>query len=196
MLAVEAARREQEEAEAARQPSHEEQLTMFQKQDTGFSARASGDDYAQIAGVDSGYVAAVPQTTPAATSATDDEILSVFEEPTSTPEPVTPEPVTSPTPAPAKQTKAGIEMPKSTSKGTVISSGIELPGSVIDTTKPDVVEQAPAPQSEVQPETPPTTEVVGHCEGCGQRYAVDMPAEIDAAQIDCPKCGSRNTIRR
>ncbi|MEE3082503.1 MAG: PKD domain-containing protein [Candidatus Thermoplasmatota archaeon] len=196
MLAVEAARREQEEAEAARQPSHEEQLTMFQKQDAGFSARASGDDYAQIAGVDSGYVAAVPQTTPAATSATDDEILSVFEEPISTPEPVTPEPVTSPTPAPAKQTKAGIEMPKSMSKGTVISSGIELPGSVIDVTKPDVVEKASIPPSEVQSETPSTTEVVGHCEGCGQRYAVDMPAEIDAAQIDCPKCGSRNTIRR
>ena len=61
MLSVEAARREQEEAEAARQPSHEEQLTMFQKRDAGFSPRASGDEYAQIAGVDQEIQAILPQ---------------------------------------------------------------------------------------------------------------------------------------
>ncbi len=187
MLAQEVARREQEEAVAARQPSHEEQLSMFQNRDSGFSPRATSDDYAQIAGVDAGYVTTAVQPTPVvATSASDSDLLAAFEEPK-------PEPIAEPEveAQPVKQTKVAIEMPESMTKGTVISSGIELPGSVLDTAKPAVSETT-APE----PKTPSTKEVVGNCGGCGQRYAVDMPAEINAAQIDCPKCGSRNTIRR
>jgi PKD repeat protein len=189
MLAMEAARIEQEDAEAARQPDHEEQLAMFQKRDSGFAPRASNDDYAQIAGVDSGYVAPAVQPTPVATSAADSELLAAFEEPINQPEPVSEPKVES---EPVKKSRAAIEMPESMSKGTVISSGIELPGAVLESAKPAVVKEAPTP--EPSPSSP--TEIVGNCEGCGQRYAVDMPAEIDAAQIDCPKCGSRNTIRR
>ena len=63
------------------------------------------------------------------------------------------------------------------------------------------VETTPKPEPETVVESPKTpieetTEVVGTCGDCGQHYAVDMPVGIDQAQIDCPKCGLRSTIRR
>jgi len=61
-----------------------------------------------------------------------------------------------------------------------------------------VAEPAPAVASPAAPTsvTSGTIEVIGECGSCGQRYAVDMPSTITEARLDCPKCGSRNNIRR
>ena len=146
---------------------------------------------AQIAGVGDGYGA---QQTPVVTQSSgidDTELLSAFEEPA-------PEPVAEPEPKPAEQ-----PTPVAPSeRASVLSSGIELPDVLSQTgqqsptvapipePEPEPVSQAPAPA------VAQTTEVVGSCGECGQRYAVDMPLDIQQAQIDCPKCGNRSTIRR
>ena len=76
-----------------------------------------------------------------------------------------------------------------------------MPTVLNKTSQPATVETTPKPEPEIVTESPPTpaeqtTEVVGSCGDCGQHYAVDMPVGIDQAQIDCPKCGKRSTIRR
>ena len=193
LLEMEAARRAEEEAASAKEPDHEEQLQMFQNRSgasSGFQ-RGGGDEMAQIAGVGDGYGA---QQTPVVTQSSgidDTELLSAFEEPA-------PEPVAEPEPKPAEQ-----PTPVAPSeRASVLSSGIELPDVLSQTgqqsppvapipePEPEPVSQAPAPA------VAQTTEVVGSCGECGQRYAVDMPLDIEQAQIDCPKCGNRSTIRR
>ena len=81
-----------------------------------------------------------------------------------------------------------------------MSTGIEMPTALGGSPSSKPVETTPTPQPVVVEPTPApveqTTEVIGTCGDCGQHYAVDMPLEIEQAQIDCPKCGKRSTIRR
>ena len=193
MMAAEAAMRAEEEAKSAHQPDRDEQLSMFQNRGSGgFSARGSVDEISQIAGVGSAYGAG--QVHSATTGVADEGLLDAFAEPEPAPESV-PEPA--PEPKAETQTvpssRAGVEIPDSVSKGTVISSGIELPGvlsKIVEKEAPQ--EEAPAPTVE----STTTTEMVGVCSGCSERYAVDMPTDLQEAQIDCPNCGVRNVIRR
>jgi DNA-directed RNA polymerase subunit RPC12/RpoP len=189
LMDQEAARIAAEEAEAAREPDHEEQLSMFQNRgdsSSGF-ARGGGDEMADIAGVGAGYGA---QSTPVVSpvrSVEDDALLSAFDEPT-----------VEPTPAPVPEPKP---VENSAERSSVISGGIELPSVVSKTTpqtpsKPEPEMQPKEPTNVVEPSAVQTTEVVGTCADCGQQYAVDMPLDVQQAQIDCPKCGNRGTIRR
>ena len=193
MMAEEAARRAAEEAAAAHEPDHDEQLQMFQNRggaSSGFQ-RGGGDEMAEIAGVGSGYGSQQQSAASSSTGVDDNALLSAFAEPEEEPKPEV-----KPDPKPEPQT------PKSSDdRASVISSGIEMPTVLNKTSQPATVEPTPKPEPEIVTESPPTpaeqtTEVVGTCGDCGQHYAVDMPIGIDQAQIDCPKCGKRSTIRR
>jgi type II secretory pathway pseudopilin PulG len=193
LMAEEAARNAAEEAEAAHQPDHEEQLQMFQNRggaSSGFQ-RGGGDEMAEIAGVGSGYGSQQSVTSSRSSGVDDNALLSAFAESEEEPEPEV-----EPDPKPEPQT------PKSSEdRGSVISSGIEMPSVLNVPVQKAPVETTPKPIPETvveEPATPveQTTEVVGTCPDCGQHYAVDMPIGIDQAQIDCPKCGNRSTIRR
>ena len=192
LMQMESSRRAEEEAEAAHEPGHEEQLTMFQRSESaGYGRRDTGDEMSQIAGVGGGY-SAEPVAEARPISASDAELLAAFDD--SEPEPA---PAAKAEPAPAQKASPEPEEKPVQGSATVLSSGIELPGVLHDVVKREAaqnmpVEPEPAPQSPT--ESP--TELVGACNQCGQRYAVDMPSGIDEARIDCPKCGERNTIRR
>jgi len=190
LMAEEAARAAAEEAENAREPDHEEQLSMFQTRGSATSGfqRGGGNEMAQIAGVGTGYGVQQQPVRTQSSGVDDAALLSAFAEPDIEPTPAA-EPETKPEPQAAEP--AG-------ERASVLSSGIEMPNVMkeqvpIDTTTPD-------PEPVVTEATPPpveqTTEVVGTCGECGQQYAVDMPLGIEQAQIDCPKCGNRSTIRR
>ncbi|MEE2747609.1 MAG: PKD domain-containing protein, partial [Candidatus Thermoplasmatota archaeon] len=191
LMDQEAARIAEEEAQTAREPDHEEQLAMYQNRggaSSGFQ-RGGGDDMAQIAGVGAGYGAQQPQPTIRQSGVDDAALLSAFEEADSEPVPKPqPEPMTEPIPEKTQ-----------TQQSNVLSSGIELPNVMKESTTPSPSVTTPEPEPIVE-ETPPpvqqTTEVIGTCAECGQQYAVDMPLGIEQAQIDCPKCGNRSTIRR
>ena len=192
LMQMESSRRAEEKAEAAHEPGHEEQLTMFQRSESaGYGRRDTGDEMSQIAGVGGGYSAA-PVAEARPISASDAELLAAFDD--SEPEP---EPAAKAEPAPAQKASPEPEEKPVQGSATVLSSGIELPGVLHDVAKREaaqniLVEPAPAPQSAPEP----STELVAACDQCGQRYAVDMPSGIAEARIDCPKCGARNTIRR
>ena len=167
---------------------------MFQNRggaSSGFQ-RGGGDDMAEIAGVGAGYGAQQPVvSTQRQSSVDDDALLSAFAEPDVEPTPaVEPEPK----PEPEPQTT------ESTTRASVLSSGIEMPIALGGSTSSKPVETTPSPEPVVVEPTPApveqTTEVIGTCGDCGQHYAVDMPLGIEQAQIDCPKCGKRSTIRR
>jgi DNA-directed RNA polymerase subunit RPC12/RpoP len=193
LMDEEAARLAAEEADSAREPDHQEQLAMYQNRggsSSGFQ-RSGGDEMAEIAGVGTSYGTQSPQVSQ--TSSVDgNALLSAFEE--SEPQPA---------PEPEKEIE---ETPPSTpavaESGSALSGGIELPGEMIQTASApesssiQIPEQEKSIEPEVQTEEPQTTEVVGTCAECGQKYAVDMPNDIHEAQIDCPKCGNRSTIRR
>ena len=191
-MSEEAARREAEEAAASHQPDHEEQLQMFQNRGgaaSGFQ-RGAGDDMAEIAGVGAGYGAQQPVVSTQRQSGVDDDaLLSAFAEPD-----VEPTPAAQPEPEPEPQKT------EPTNRASVLSSGIEMPTALGGSPSTKPVEITPTPQPVVVEPTPApveqTTEVVGICGDCGQHYAVDMPIGIEQAQIDCPKCGTRSTIRR
>jgi len=192
LMSEEAARREAEEEAASREPDHDEQLKMFQNRggaSSGFQ-RGGGNDMAEIAGVGAGYGAQQSMAPTQRQSGVDDDaLLSAFAEPD-----VEPTPTSQPEPKPEPQST------EPTKRASVLSSGIEMPTALggSPTTKP--VETAPTPLPvAVEPTPAPveeTTEVIGTCGDCGQHYAVDMPSGIEQAQIDCPKCGKRSTIRR
>ena len=191
MMALESERIAAEEAETASEPNHEEQLTMFQNRGgatSGFQ-RSGGDEMAQIAGVGAGYGAQQPQVTTRQSSVDDAALLSAFEEPET-------KPVSGPQPEP-KSEPAPVVTP--TQRSNVLSSGIELPNVMKESANLPPTVATPEPEPLVEEPTPPvnqTTEVVGTCGDCGQQYAVDMPIGIEQAQIDCPHCGNRSTIRR
>jgi hypothetical protein len=193
LMDEEAARTASEENEAAREPDHEEQLSMFQNRggaSSGFQ-RGGGDEMAQIAGVGAGYGTRQQPVQTQSSTVDGDALLSAFAEPD-----VEPTPVAEPEAKPEPQTA-----PSASERASVLSSGIELPNVLNESPQsapiastnpepdPEPVESSPAPVEQ-------TTEVVGTCGDCGQQYAVDMPVEIEQAQIDCPKCGNRSTIRR
>tara|TARA_B100001750_G_scaffold38746_1_gene28047 strand:- start:219 stop:797 length:579 start_codon:yes stop_codon:yes gene_type:complete len=192
---MEESRRAEEEAAAAQQPEREEQLAMFQNRgggaSSGFQRSGGGDEMAEIAGVGSGY-GAQQVTAPIQSGAIDDsDLLSAFAEPVETPV-AQPEPDPKPDPKPA---------PVSTERASVLSGGIQLPDVLNQPSSQAPVATAPEPQpapvsTAPVPTTPQTSEVVGSCGDCGQHYAVDMPLGIEQAQIDCPKCGNRGTVRR
>ncbi|MDP6889319.1 MAG: PKD domain-containing protein, partial [Candidatus Thalassarchaeaceae archaeon] len=193
LMDEEAARLATEEADSAREPDHQEQLAMYQNRggsSSGFQ-RSGGDEMAEIAGVGTSYGTQSPPVSQ--TSSVDgNALLSAFEE--SDPQP---------TPEPEKEIE---EAPPSTpavaESGSALSGGIELPGEMTqtapapETSSVQIPEQEISIEPEVQTQEPQTTEVVGTCAECGQKYAVDMPNDIHEAQIDCPKCGNRSTIRR
>jgi len=193
LMSEEAARRAAEEAEAAHQPDHEEQLQMFQNRggaSSGFQ-RGGGDEMAEIAGVGSGYGSQQPVISPRSSGVDDNALISAFAEPEETPEPeIKPDPKPEP------------QIPKSSGdRASVISTGIEMPLALKEQSQQASIEVTPEPVPEPVVEAPATpaeqtTEVVGTCPDCSQHYAVDMPIGIDQAQIDCPKCGYRSTIRR
>jgi len=195
LMAEEAARTAAEEAEAAHQPEREEQLAMFQNRgggaSRGFQRSGGGDEMAQIAGVGSGY-GAQQAPIPIQSGVIDDsDLLSAFEEPDATPV-AQPEPEPKPDPKP-------VSVP--TERSRVISGGIQLPDALNQPSQQSAPVAAPEPEPvptapETAPADPQTSEVVGSCGECGQHYAVDMPLGIEQAQIDCPKCGNRSTIRR
>jgi len=192
LMQMESSRRAEEEAEAAHEPGHEEQLTMFQRSESAeHGRRDTGDEMSQIAGVDGGYSAA-PIAEARPISASDAELLAVFDDSEPEPEPE-PEPAAKAEPAPAQKASPEPEEKPVQGSATVLSSGIELPGVLHDVVKREAAQNIP-----VEPEPAPesSTELVGACNQCGQRYAVDMPSGIAEARIDCPKCGERNTIRR
>jgi DNA-directed RNA polymerase subunit RPC12/RpoP len=118
----------------------------------------------------------------------DATLLSAFEEPEVEPKPAV-QPETKPEP-----------QPTTNNRSSVLSSGIEMPTVLGGSTSTKPVDSTPVPQPVVEEPSPSpveqTTEVVGTCGDCGQQYAVDMPIGIKQAQIDCPKCGKRSTIRR
>ncbi len=194
LMNEEASRLAAEENEAAREPGHEEQLSMFQNRggaSSGFQ-RGGGDEMAQIAGVGSAYgTQQQPVTTQSRGVVDDDALLSAFAEPEV--EPTPPETVEqAPKPEPQAVAPAG-------NRASVLSSGIEMPTVLHESSQqtPMVVTPDPEPVvAEAPSAVEQTTEVVGTCGDCGQQYAVDMPSGIDQAQIDCPKCGNRSTIRR
>ena len=193
LMSEEAARRAAEEAEAAHQPDHEEQLQMFQNRggaSSGFQ-RGGGDEMSEIAGVGSGYGSQQPVMSPRSSGVDDNALISAFAEPEETPEPeIKPDPKPEP------------QIPKSSGdRASVISTGIEMPLALKEQSQQASIEVTPEPVPEPVVEAPATpaeqtTEVVGTCPDCSQHYAVDMPIGIDQAQIDCPKCGHRSTIRR
>ncbi len=194
LMEMEEARQAAEEAAAAHQPEREEQLSMFQNRGGGASSgfqRGGGDEMAQIAGVGTGYGAQQAPVRVQSGAIDESDLLSAFAEPVVTPaaEPV---PQSKPDPQPATV---------QTDRASVLSSGIELPDVLSQTSQqtPSVTtpepEPAPTP-AQVAPVAAQTSEVVGNCGECGQHYAVDMPLDIEQAQIDCPKCGNRSTIRR
>ncbi len=192
LMAEEAARRAAEEEAASRQPDHEEQLQMFQNRgaSSGFQ-RGGGNEMAEIAGVGTSYGSQQPSTAARSSGVDDNALLSAFADPEEEPEPVV-----KPEPKPEPQA------PKSSDdRSRVLSSGIEMPSVLNQPSQQAPVETTPKPEPETVVESPKTpieqtTEVVGTCGDCGQHYAVDMPVGIDQAQIDCPKCGLRSTIRR
>ncbi|MBJ03434.1 MAG: hypothetical protein CMB65_01880 [Euryarchaeota archaeon] len=200
MMEVEAARKSAEEAEANREVGREEQLSMFQNRGSSSSgfARGGGDEMAEIAGVGSGYGAQQPiVTTTPVQSFSDSNLLSAFEEEET--------PVAQSEPEPKPEDIS----PTTTGKSSVLSSGVELP-SILNQQSPEpkseptptpmATEQAPQPESKSiiaeKESDPETTEVRGICNDCEQQYAVDMPVGVNQAQIICPKCGTRNIIRR
>ena len=193
LMDMEESRRAEEEAAAAQEPEREEQLAMFQNRgstSSGFQ-RGDGDQMADIAGVGSGY-GTQQVTTPVQSSGIDDsDLMSAFEEPVETPA-EQPEPEPKPDPKPAN-------VP--TESASVLSGGIQLPDVLNQPghQAPSVTTPEPQPEpvsTAPEPATPQTSEVVGSCGECGQHYAVDMPLGIEQAQIDCPKCGKRGTVRR
>ena len=195
LMDMEESRRAEEEAAAAQEPEREEQLAMFQNRgggaSSGFQRSGGGDEMAEIAGVGSGY-GAQQVAAPIQSGAIDDsDLLSAFAEPAEAPaaQPE-PEPKSDPKPATVPAERA-----------SVISGGIQLPDVLNQPSQQAPVATAPEPQpapvsTTPAPATPQTSEVVGSCGECGQHYAVDMPLGIEQAQIDCPKCGKRDTIRR
>ena len=191
-MSEEAARREAEEEAASREPDHDEQLKMFQNRggaSSGFQ-RSGGDDMAEIAGVGAGYGAQQSVAPTQRQSGIDDgALLSAFAEPD-----VEPTPTAQPEPKSEPQSIEPIN------RASVLSSGIEMPTALGGSPSSKPVETTPTPQPVVVEPTPApveqTTEVIGTCGDCGQHYAVDMPIGIEQAQIDCPKCGKRSTIRR
>ena len=200
LMEEEALRLAAEEAEAAREPDHEEQLTMFQNRGGGVSSgfqRGGGDEMAEIAGVGTGYGAQQTPTRTQVSHSDDAALLSAFAEPDVEPTPVSePEPKPEPEPEPEPQPAA-----TSAPSGSVLSSGIEMPNVLNESKQTAPITTTPTPQPEpsvveTTPTTEQTTEVVGTCGDCGQKYAVDMPQGVEQAQIDCPKCGNRSTIRR
>ena len=166
---------------------------MFQNRgdaSSGFQ-RGGGDQMAEIAGVGSGY-GTQQVTAPVQSSGIDDsDLMSAFAEPIETPvEQPVPEPKPDPKPA---------SVP--TERASVLSGGIQLPDVLNQPSHqaPSVTTPEPQPKpvsTAPAPATPQTSEVVGSCGECGQHYAVDMPLGIEQAQIDCPKCGKRGTVRR
>jgi len=194
LMQMEEARQSAEEAAAAHQPEREEQLSMFQNRGGGASSgfqRGGGDEMAQIAGVGTGYGAQQAPVRVQSGAIDESDLLSAFAEPVVTPaaEPV---PESKPDPQPATV---------QTDRASVLSSGIELPDVLSQTSQqtPSVTTPQPEPAPTPAPVAPvaaQTSEVVGNCGDCGQHYAVDMPLGIEQAQIDCPKCGNRSTIRR
>jgi DNA-directed RNA polymerase subunit RPC12/RpoP len=199
LIDLEDARQSAEEAAAAHQPERDEQLAMFQNRggvaSSGFQRGGGGDEMAQIAGVGSGYGAQQAPVTVQPRTSADDDLLSAFEEPVATPV-AEPEPEPKPDPKPA-----GVPA----ERARVLSGGIQLPDVLNQPSQqtPSVTtpELHPAPQPApvtiaAAPVAPQTSEVVGSCGECGQHFAVDMPLDIEQAQIDCPKCGNRSTIRR
>ncbi|MDE0574070.1 MAG: PKD domain-containing protein [Candidatus Poseidoniales archaeon] len=195
LIDLEDARQSAEEAAAAHQPERDEQLAMFQNRgggaSSGFQRSGGGDEMAQIAGVGSGYGAQQEPVTVQPRASVDDDLLSAFEEPVATPV-AEPEPEPKPDPKPA-----GVPA----ERASVLSGGIQLPDVLNQPSQQTPPATAPEPQSApvtiaAAPVAPQTTEVVGSCGECGQHYAVDMPLDIEQAQIDCPKCGNRSTIRR
>ena len=192
LMSQEAARREAEEAATAHEPDHEEQLQMFQNRggaSSGFQ-RGGGDEMAEIAGVGVGYGSQQSLTSTQQSGVDDGALLSAFAEPDIEPKP-TVQPETKPEAEPE---------PAPTNRSSVLSSGIEMPTVLGGSASTKPVDSTPEPQPVVEKPTPvpveQTTEVVGTCGDCGQQYAVDMPIGIEQAQIDCPKCGKRSTIRR
>jgi len=194
LMQMEESRLAEEEAAAAHQPERDEQLAMFQNRGGGASSgfqRGGGDEMAQIAGVGTGYGAQQAPVRVQSGAVDESDLLSAFAEPVVTPaaEPV---PESKPDPQPATV---------QTDRASVLSSGIELPDVLSQTPQqtPSVTtpqpEPAPVP-AQVVPVAAQTSEVIGNCGECGQHYAVDMPLGIEQAQIDCPKCGNRSTIRR
>ena len=190
LVAEEVARTAAEEAEAAREPDHEEQLSMFQNRGSATSGfqRGGGDDMAQIAGVGAGYGVQQQPVRTQSSGVDDAALLSAFAEPDVEPTPVA-EPESKPEPQVAAPTGE---------RASVLSSGIQMPNVMTEQASIDTT--TPEPEPIVTEATPPpaeqTTEVVGTCGECGQQYAVDMPLGIEQAQIDCPKCGNRSTIQR
>ena len=201
LMEAEAARQAAEEAEANREVGREEQLSMFQNRgnsSSGFS-RGGGDEMAEIAGVGAAYGTQQPVVQTPAPSVNDDALLSAFEEETV---------AVQPKPEPEPETKPPAESPTPVGKSSVLTSGIELPG-ILNQSSPEPAPTTPVPMAsqpvpEPTPEpvvvdeepSPQTTEVRGACEECGQQYAVDMPIGVQQAQIVCPKCGNMNIIRR
>ena len=194
LMQMEEARQSAEEAAAAHQPEREEQLSMFQNRGGGASSgfqRGGGDEMAQIAGVGTGY-GAQQAPVPVQSGAIDEsDLLSAFAEPVATP-------AAEPVPESKPDTKPATVQSE---RASVLSSGIELPDVLSQTPQqtPSVTlpepEPTPAP-AQIAPVVSQTSEVVGSCGECGQHYTVDMPLELEHAQIDCPKCGNRSTIRR
>ncbi|MDE0707603.1 MAG: PKD domain-containing protein [Candidatus Poseidoniales archaeon] len=193
LMNEEASRLAAEENEAAQEPGHEEQLSMFQNRggaSSGFQS-GGGDEMAQIAGVGSAYGTQQQSVRTQSRGIDDDALLSAFAEP----DEVEPTPIAvEQDPKPEPQTVVPAE-----NRGSVLSSGIEMPTVLNESSQQKPMVATPEPEPvvvEVPSVTEQTTEVVGTCGDCGQQYAVDMPSGIDQAQIDCPKCGSRSTIQR
>ena len=194
LIEMEESRLAEEEAAAAREPEREEQLSMFQNRGGGASSgfqRGGGDEMAQIAGVGTGYGAQQAPVRVQSGLIDESDLLSAFAEPVVTP---TAEPVPESKPDPQPAT---VQI----NRASVLSSGIELPDVLSQTPQqtPSVTTPQPEPAlapTQVAPVAAQTSEVVGNCGECGQHYAVDMPLGIEQAQIDCPKCGNRSTIRR
>ena len=184
MMRIEAERAALEEAEAAREPTHEEQLSMYQSrnENTGFQRAGSGDEMAEIAGVGSSYGGQRPATSAPVQNVSDDALLAAFVEED---EPQ-PEEISKPEPTPTSK-----PVESSGPQGSVIASGIQLPDVITRTSSPS--ETKPEPVAQVQPQT---TEVTGVCKSCGQQYAVDMPVGVNQARVDCPKCGEPGIISR
>ena len=188
LMGEEAARVAAEDAESAREPDHQEQLAMYQNRGNSSSGfqRGGGDEMAEIAGVGQSYGTQSTPTTSQPSSVDDNALLSAFEES---------EPETAPEPEKVDE-KPPESPPPQTEGGSILSGGIELPGEVTQSSPAPAQEEEKPSEIDVPIEEPQTTEVVGTCAECGQKYAVDMPNDITEAQIDCPKCGNRSTIRR
>ena len=186
MMRVESERVAAEEAEAAREPTHEEQLSMYQSRNetSSFQRAGSGGEMAEIAGVGLSYGSQRPAVSTPVQNASDVDLLAAFGEEDE------PQPEETVTPEPEPKSKPA---ESSAPQGSVIASGIQLPDVITRTSPPSPEETKPKPIVQNQPHT---TEVTGTCKSCNQQYAVDMPVEVSKARVDCPKCGESGIITR